>query len=80
MGEIAFYGLPNADHEVELGYGLSPQFQEMGYMTEAVKTLSKWALLQENVNIRRTQFARQDASKKVIGRSGDQGSRSSGQA
>lgn len=50
MGEIAIYGLPNANHEVEIGYGLSPQFQGMGYMTEAVKTLSKWALSQENVN------------------------------
>ena len=41
MGEIAFYGVPNENHEVEIGYGLNPIFQGKGYMTEAVKTLCK---------------------------------------
>jgi len=50
MGEIAFTSPPNENHEVEIGYGLNPEFQGMGYMTEAVEVLCKWALAQEGVD------------------------------
>lgn len=49
MGEIAICGLPNENREVEVGYGLNPRFQGKGYMTEAVKAISQWALSQKNV-------------------------------
>lgn len=49
MGELAFYGTPNDDGAIEIGYGLSPAFQGMGYMTEAVHALCTWALAQPEV-------------------------------
>lgn len=50
MGEIAFTGTPDENHEVEIGYGLSKEFESMGYMSEAVKVLCEWALTQEEIN------------------------------
>lgn len=50
MGEIAFTGTPNENNEEEIGYGLNPEFQGKGYMTEAVEVLCKWALAQEGVS------------------------------
>ena len=50
MGEIAFMGLPNENREVEIGYGLNPEFEGEGYMTEAVQTLCEWALAQKEIN------------------------------
>jgi len=50
IGEMAFTGTPNENHEVEIGYGLNPEFQGMGYMTEAVGVLCKWVLAQEGVD------------------------------
>ena len=61
MGEIAFYGVPNENHEVEIGYGLNPIFQGKGYMTEAVKTLCSWALKQSIVEC---VIAKTDANEK----------------
>lgn len=49
MGELAFYGTPNDDGAIEIGYGLNPAFQGMGYMTEAVHALCTWALAQPEV-------------------------------
>lgn len=49
MGEIAFKGPPDENSEVEIGYGLSLESQGMGYMTEAVGVLCKWALARKEV-------------------------------
>jgi hypothetical protein len=49
VGDICFKGEPNANGEVEIGYGTYPQFQKMGYMTEAVGALSQWAFEQARV-------------------------------
>lgn len=49
LGEIAFTGAPDENHEVEISYGLSPEFEGNGYMTEAVRTLCDWALDQDEV-------------------------------
>ncbi|WP_191907031.1 GNAT family N-acetyltransferase [Adhaeribacter soli] len=49
VGEICFKGKPNERGEVEMGYGTYSEFQNMGYMTEAVGEIVKWALAQNDV-------------------------------
>ncbi|HYH13795.1 MAG TPA: GNAT family N-acetyltransferase, partial [Flavisolibacter sp.] len=39
----------NTDGEVEIGYGIYPQFQKKGYMTEAVGVICQWAFEQNRV-------------------------------
>ncbi|MCB2195372.1 MAG: GNAT family N-acetyltransferase [Bacteroidetes bacterium] len=43
VGDICFYGEPDANGEVEIGYGTYSEFQGKGYMTEAVKGIINWA-------------------------------------
>lgn len=42
-GMVGFKGIPNANGEVEIGYGIDPFFQRRGYMSEAVEAMIKWA-------------------------------------
>ena len=49
VGSADFKDVPNADKEVEIGYGLGREFEHNGYMTEAVKSMCEWALRQEGV-------------------------------
>ncbi len=42
-GMIGFKGYLNPRGEVEVGYGIAPQFQGMGYTTEALRVLCAWA-------------------------------------
>lgn len=48
IGDFCFKGL-NPDGTVELGYGLREGYCGNGYMTEAVKAISEWALSQRGV-------------------------------
>lgn len=50
VGAADFKDVPNANGEVEIGYGLGKAFERNGYMTEAVKAMCKWALQQTNVS------------------------------
>lgn len=50
VGDFCFKG-PSKNGMVEIGYGLREGFCGNGFMTEAVKAISEWALTQENVNI-----------------------------
>lgn len=43
VGLAGFKGSPGPAGEVELGYGISPNYQNRGLMTEAVAGLVKWA-------------------------------------
>ena len=43
-GLAGFKGVPDAEAVTEIGYGISPSYQNMGYMTEAVQALVNWAL------------------------------------
>jgi predicted acetyltransferase len=52
MGSIAFKGTPNFEGEIEVGYGLSPNYRGYGYMTEALKELVNWAFNDHNVNVK----------------------------
>ena len=50
VGSADFKDVPNENGEVEIGYGLGKEFEHNGYMTEAVKTMCKWALEQNGVS------------------------------
>lgn len=49
VGSADFKKPPDGRGEVELGYGLSPAFEHGGYMTEAVRAMTAWALAQPGV-------------------------------
>jgi ribosomal-protein-alanine N-acetyltransferase len=43
-GLVGFKGYPDQYGEVEIGYGIDPEYQNQGLMTEAVLRIMKWAL------------------------------------
>lgn len=49
IGMAGFKGPPNESHEVEIGYGLQPAYQNQGFMTEAVAGLLEWVFTQQPV-------------------------------
>ena len=49
IGSGGFKGKPDADGTVEVGYSVLPEFQNLGYATEAVRGLVTWALSQKSV-------------------------------
>lgn len=44
IGLAGFKGKPNGRAEVEIGYGIAPEEQGQGFMTEAAQALVNWAL------------------------------------
>lgn len=48
IGDLCFKG-PVKEHAVEIGYGISSEYEGSGYMTEAVKAMTQWAFRQKNV-------------------------------
>lgn len=42
-GLVGYKGSPDIHGEVEIGYGIDPQFRRQGFMTEAVIALVEWA-------------------------------------
>ena len=49
VGDLCFVGEPNAEGEVEIGYGTYEEFRKKGFMTEAVGGIIKWAEKQPNI-------------------------------
>jgi RimJ/RimL family protein N-acetyltransferase len=49
VGDLCFVGEPDANGEVEIGYGTNEEFRKMGYMTEAVGGMIKWAQKQPDI-------------------------------
>jgi RimJ/RimL family protein N-acetyltransferase len=43
IGSFGFFGPPDGDGQVTLGYSVSAAYQRRGYATEAVKELVRWA-------------------------------------
>jgi [ribosomal protein S5]-alanine N-acetyltransferase len=49
VGDLCFVGEPNANGEVEIGYGTYEDFRGNGYMTDAVGAMIGWAKHQPEV-------------------------------
>lgn len=49
VGDLCILGEPNADGEIEIGYGTYDEFQNKGYMTEMVGGIIEWAKSQPKV-------------------------------
>jgi ribosomal-protein-alanine N-acetyltransferase len=49
VGDLCFVGAPNADGEIEIGYGTYDIFAGLGYMTEAVGGMILWAKKQPEI-------------------------------
>ena len=49
IGNLSFKGVPE-NGVVELGYGISEEYRNLGYATEAVETILAWAFDQPGVN------------------------------
>lgn len=49
VGDLCFYGEPNASGEIEIGYGTYEEFRNKGFMTEIVKGIIEWAKNQTKV-------------------------------
>lgn len=71
VGGMGFHGVPDGDGAAEVGYDLAEIARGNGYATEALRTLSEWALARDDVQ---TLFATIDhdnaASQRVIARAG----------
>lgn len=50
VADICIVGEPNANGEIEIGYGTYNEFQKQGLMTEAVGGMINWAKSQPKVN------------------------------
>lgn len=70
VGDFCFKGVGN-DGTVEIGYGLREGFCGNGYMTEALLSISEWALKQDGVKkVIAETTEENEASKKVLQRAG----------
>jgi len=49
VGSADFKALPDANGEVEIGYGLGKKHEHHGYMTEAVQAMCNWAMSQQAI-------------------------------
>lgn len=48
IGDLCFKG-PVKNHAVEIGYGILPEYEGKGYMTEAVRAMTQWAFRQKDI-------------------------------
>ena len=49
VGDLCIVGEPNANGEIEIGYGTYEEFQNKGFMTEVVRGIIEWAKAQITV-------------------------------
>ena len=49
VGDLCIVGEPNADGEIEIGYGTYEEFQGKGFMTEIVSGIIEWTKMQSIV-------------------------------
>jgi ribosomal-protein-alanine N-acetyltransferase len=49
VADLCIVGEPNAEGEIEIGYGTYDEFQNKGFMTEAVSGIIEWAYTQAGV-------------------------------
>jgi [ribosomal protein S5]-alanine N-acetyltransferase len=49
VGDLLIVGEPNAEGEIEIGYGTYDEFQNKGFMTEMVRAMIEWTKTQHSV-------------------------------
>ncbi len=49
VGNLCIVGEPNADGEIEIGYGTYDEFQKRGFMTVALSGIIEWAKTQPKI-------------------------------
>ncbi|MFF8099816.1 GNAT family N-acetyltransferase [Streptomyces sp. NPDC016640] len=71
VGAMGFHGVPDGEGRVEIGYDLVAGARGHGYATEALRTLSAWALARDGVRTVAAVVERENApSRKVLARAG----------
>ncbi|MFD7770262.1 GNAT family N-acetyltransferase [Streptomyces sp. NPDC059787] len=71
VGAMGFHGVPDEDGRVEIGYDLSVDARGNGYATEALRTLSAWALTRDGVRTVAAVVDQENVpSQKVVTRAG----------
>lgn len=71
IGDLCFKGAPNIPGEVEIGYGTYTDFQGKGFMTEAIRAISHWALSQAEVQTILAETGKENiSSHKTLSRNG----------
>jgi RimJ/RimL family protein N-acetyltransferase len=71
VGIGGFFGPPDQNGEIEIGYAMLPSFREQGLATEAVEGLLGWALEDERVKaVRAHTLAHLYASRRVLEKTG----------
>lgn len=50
IGTLSFKGKPDINDEIEIGYALNKEYENHGYMTEALRGLCQW--IKENTDIK----------------------------
>ncbi len=69
-GLIGFKGSPDNEGKSEIGYGIDADYQNKGYMTEALQALSKWAFSHPECRILTATTVVNPASEKVLQKCG----------
>lgn len=70
VGSLSFKGL-DSNGVVEIGYGIKPEYAGLGYMTEAVMAMARWASEQSSVNaVEAETEADNKASQRVLEKAG----------
>ena len=71
VGVGGFFGPPDDDGAIEIGYAMTPSFREQGLATEAVEALLGWALQDPRVKtVRAHTLAHLYASRRVLEKTG----------
>jgi RimJ/RimL family protein N-acetyltransferase len=67
IGSLCFKDVPNKNGEIEIGYGINPRHQNMGFMTEAVNALCQFGYTLPGVHQIIAKTSRKNiASQKVL--------------
>lgn len=65
-GLVGYKGMPDHNGAVEIGYGIDPEYQNKGYITEAVLALIRWAFHQPNCQAVTAHAVKNPASNRVL--------------
>ena len=67
IGLVGFKGIPDECGEVDIGYGLTLEYEGQGYMSEAVRSLIGWAFSQKDCAVIAPSTAKTNlASRRVL--------------